>query len=562
MKKIQLMIITAALLGGLCFAACGGSEESSFDYYEDEYDYDFDTDLDYDDTWDDPAPTNTPQPTSTTAPIATPEPTTTPMPTATPTPLVNPALVDKIVGQRWMPNRESLSVPYGVPIEISIDSLTEETATVTYELERLSVYPSECIGLQTDGSRSFVVLECDVTVKGFNLILTSKKQIREFNSVSSSTDKLCTIELNTKDLTTMKCEFMTWDHELTLYEELETKTSDFAEKVIDDISSLASFQEMCAAITKDHKLYLWGNKALDCIADNPVKGTAIEPTFVMDGVKKVYSAVDDAGFIIKDDNSLWGFGRHASLSADNKNNREEYARKIADGVKDVVCGIEVVVLYENGKLGLLKGNMFIQKSRVEAIEDVVDICLGYDYLLALKADGTLWGLGDNRDHQLGMETPKEIQHEFVKLMDDVIAMETNGDNCFVIKSDGSLWAWGDNDYGQLGTWDFYGRKTPVKVMDNVATVHLDGSTVYAITGDGSLYVWGGSSPYSETCHHPVKYENRVIGVVSYFDSLMLVKDDGHLYTMGQNNNHKLGYLTDTKETNKLRLCLKDILLEK
>lgn len=107
MKKMQRMIMTATLLGCLCFAACGGSEESPFDFYEDEYDSVFDTNTDYDDTWDRPVPTNTPQPTATPEPTNTPGPTATPEPTPTPTPLVNPTVLKKIEGQRWMPNIES-----------------------------------------------------------------------------------------------------------------------------------------------------------------------------------------------------------------------------------------------------------------------------------------------------------------------------------------------------------------------------------------------------------------------------------------------------------------------
>lgn len=559
MKKIQRVIMTAALLGGLCFAACGGSEESSFDYYEDEYD--FDTDLDYDDTWDDPAPTNTPRPTATPKPTPTPGPTVTPEPTPTPTPLVNPTVLKKIEGQRWMPNIESYSVPYGIPVEVSIDSITEDTATVTYELISSSVYKSECIGLQYDGSRYFVVLECDVTVKGQNLILTSKKQIREFNSVSNSTDKLCIIELNTKNLTTMKCEFMSWDHELTLYEEVKTQSTDFAEKVIHDMNSLASFQEMCAAITSDHKLYIWGYKALSRYTDSPVGGTAIEPTFVMDGVKKVY-AVGSNGFIIKDDNSLWQFDSRAKLSADSTNTGTGYAKKVADGVKDIACFNELVILHEDGTLELLEGSSYLQKKYVEDISDVVDIRLGSGCLYVLKSDGTLWGLGDNRDNQLGMKTEKTIQYEYVQLMDNVLAIDSSFSSTFVIKSDGSLWAWGDNSHGQLGTWDFFGRTGPVKVLDNAVAVLANYVTTHVITGDGSLYIWGGSSSYSESSSYPVKYASKIVGIETYGDVLMAIKEDGHLYTMGKSNYNKLGYPADNNESKSLKLCLENILIEK
>lgn len=513
-------------------------------------------------------PTLTPTPTST--PTPTPTPTSTPTPTPTPTPLLTEEICEKLTGQKWKMEEEPYRTDYGEPLAIIIESIDRETATVKYIINQYSVYKSECIGLQYEDGNYFVMLECDIKENMDNgtIVLTSKKQDREFNSLSNSKDPLCVIEMKASDVKNMTCTFYGWERELAMVEPLPEISVAYQGTIYDDLNTIAVFDEMAAAVTKDHKLWLWGYRALNYVADNPVKGTAVEPTVVLEGVKEIYPGSWEGGMVIMEDNSLWGFGDYSdyavwdeSLSYSERNARKDYVNKIADNVKSVSCdgGITAYVR-EDGTVVVLEDSSSCSKSRVEKITNVKELYCANTYVLALKEDGTLWGLGDNRDEVLGIEGNAEYLTSYVQIMSDVASVEMGGGNTFVIKTDGSLWGWGSNGSGQLGVWDFADRKTPVKIMDSVEAVNYHSATVYAITKDASLYAWGGSGPISDKRNHPVECMSDVIGVDADWGVLMVVKTDGSLYTAGNNSNKQLGYLTDEKETDKLKKCLDDILL--
>ena len=92
-------------------------------------------------------------------------------------------------------------------------------------------------------------------------------------------------------------------------------------------------------------------------------------------------------------------------------------------------------------------------AQVDGITGVTAIGAGYDYSLALKNDGTVWGWGSNRFGQLGQgsATPPEAQFPLqVQGLAGVMAIAAGGWHALALKSDGTLWAWGYNFAGELG----------------------------------------------------------------------------------------------------------------
>jgi len=123
--------------------------------------------------------------------------------------------------------------------------------------------------------------------------------------------------------------------------------------------------------------------------------------------------------------------------------------------------------------------------------------------LALCADGTLAGWGDNSSGQLGngsttaSNVPVAVSTAGVLSGKSVIAISAGSSDCLARCSDGTLAAWGGNAYGQLGNGSTTASNVPVAV--NVAGV-LAGRTVAAIAkgsghslarcSDGTLAAWG------------------------------------------------------------------------
>ena len=492
----------------------------------------------------------------------------TPTPTPTPTPLLNPEVCEKLTGQTWkLESVNKTNRGYGEPKEIIIDSISPESAKVTYVVNTGTV-DGDCMGLQYEDGKYYLELECDVkeSTRG-SIILTSKKQMREFHAYSNKKDPLCVIEIYPSKIESMACTFYSWERELVLVEKLPEIGKEYSGTIYGRLDSIGLFQEMSAAVTKDHELYMWGYKALNYVADNPIKGTAIEPTLVAEGVIKVFPG-SNSGFVIKEDNSLWGFNDYSeyavwdeSLDFYERLDREPYLNKIADNVKTVTCdGSIIAYVREDGTVVVLEDAFACSKSEIEKITNVKKICSGHNFVLVLKEDGTLSGLGDNREEVLGIEDKEDYQKSYVQIMSDVADVEVSSGTTFVVKTDGSLWGWGSNSSGQLGQWDFADRKLPVKIMDDVAAISYDGGTIYAITKDAALYIWGGAGPISDTSNHPKKYVSNVVAAEENMGVLMVVKGDGILYTAGYNGNKQLGYLTDDSRTEKLRKCLENILL--
>ena len=99
-----------------------------------------------------------------------------------------------------------------------------------------------------------------------------------------------------------------------------------------------------------------------------------------------------SGFAVKQDGNLWAWGRVTFTGS-----------------------IRVGTLFH----ALARG---LDEPRI-ILEDVSAVSVGFSHIMALKNDGTLWGLGNNRAGQLGTGTTNQA-NEFTHIMDDVISVST------------------------------------------------------------------------------------------------------------------------------------------
>ena len=87
------------------------------------------------------------------------------------------------------------------------------------------------------------------------------------------------------------------------------------------------------------------------------------------------------------------------------------------------------------------------------------------HTIALKADGSLWGWGENLLGNLGDGTstnkssPVSVvgNHSFIDIS---AAFRTS----HALKSDGTVWSWGTNQHFQLGTGDILAVVSPVQCL--------------------------------------------------------------------------------------------------
>ena len=287
-------------------------------------------------------------------------------------------------------------------------------------------------------------------------------------------------------------------------------------------------------------------------------------------------------------------------------------QKIMSGVVkvDIKDSRNTVILKEDGTLWRLDGDVWVDGRSefvpIGVMSDVIDVSMGYNHIMILKSDHTLWTVGGNEYGQLGDGT-KITGKIPTKVMSDVVKMEAGNGTSFAIKSDGSLWAFGWNslDIGwgsvsMLGDGSCVDKWSPIKIMDGVSSVAASSYHVLAVKDNGSVYSWGMNNDgqlgvgrvitYSNTplfvmangtqvansnqtsfvltsdkglwafgangCavygdgtttdrNLPIQTQSGVLAVSTYGNHMVMLKNDGKFYGTGWNTNAVLGDTVNT-----------------
>lgn len=117
-----------------------------------------------------------------------------------------------------------------------------------------------------------------------------------------------------------------------------------------------------------------------------------------------------------------------------------------------------------------------------------------NHTVALKADGTLWGWGDNSFGQIGdgsllsRNVPVRIGAD-----SEWATVVAGFYHTVALKTDGSLWTWGDNTKGQLGdSLSSASRSLPARIGTgtNWTAIAAGDFHTLALKADGTLWAWG------------------------------------------------------------------------
>lgn len=276
---------------------------------------------------------------------------------------------------------------------------------------------------------------------------------------------------------------------------------------------------------------------------------------------------------IKDNGTLWAWG-------------DNYAGTLGDGTTDdksspiqigsdtnwsfISCGNNHTAAIKtdgtlwiwgsnyNYQLGTNNASTVWKSSPVQTSiggNDWVSVSCGYGHTVALKSNGTMWTWGYGNNGQLGDDQTGDRSHPIMNNYgEDTWSKINAGYNCtFGIKNDGTLWSFGLNAYGRLGDGTSQNRSSPVQVLGSGTWKQVSAyqSTV-GIKQDGTLWTWGygsnGQLGNNNTvdCSSPIQ---TVMGGSEWHqcssgqDFNAAIRNDGTLWTWGDNNNGQLGDLT-------------------
>ncbi|MDO7874720.1 IPT/TIG domain-containing protein [Hymenobacter sp. ASUV-10] len=219
-----------------------------------------------------------------------------------------------------------------------------------------------------------------------------------------------------------------------------------------------------------------------------------------------------------------------------------------------------------GKLRLLT-IFFLSLSAALARAQTDVLAVGNYNLLAVHADGTLWGSGSNADGRLGDGTttdralPVQIGNStaWQQLSSNGgpagnfgtggARFSPNPGYILALQADGSLWGWGSNDYGRLV---YAGGNRPQLIDAGPWACVAAGETHgVGVRADGTLWAWGsnwggilGNNDPGSTANYvlPIQIDTATnwASVSAGPQFTLALRTDGTLWSWGQSSDGQLG----------------------
>ena len=149
-----------------------------------------------------------------------------------------------------------------------------------------------------------------------------------------------------------------------------------------------------------------------------------------------------------------------------------------------------------GQLG--DGTAASKSSPVSVVGGFTDWCqvsTGLYHALGVRTNGTLWAWGRNYCGILGDNTTvsKSSPVSVVGGFNDWCQVSAGWGHTSAVRTNGTLWAWGRNDYGRLGTNSITHRSSPVSVVGGFTDwcqVSSSCNMTIAVRTNGTAWAWG------------------------------------------------------------------------
>jgi alpha-tubulin suppressor-like RCC1 family protein len=216
------------------------------------------------------------------------------------------------------------------------------------------------------------------------------------------------------------------------------------------------------ALKTDNTIWAWGQNDGYQIGNGTCCSDVLNPIQISSATdwKMICSSYARAGFALKNNGTLWGWGTNFS-----------------------------------GMLGPSNVSVRQYPTQLNLDTDWKIISSGQSHILAIKNNGSLWGWGsgdygesgDNLPANYFRDTPNQVGSD-----NNWKFIATGVDTSFGIKTDGTLWAWGLNDVGQLGDGTTTNQLQPIQIGNdtNWESVSAGYQHVVALKTNGAVFTWG------------------------------------------------------------------------
>jgi alpha-tubulin suppressor-like RCC1 family protein len=150
----------------------------------------------------------------------------------------------------------------------------------------------------------------------------------------------------------------------------------------------------------------------------------------------------------------------------------------------------------DGQLG--DGSTAQRSTPIKVLDGVATMSAGSAHTLVRKADGSLWGTGQNGEGELGDGTTTSSL-VFLTALEGAPGIEwlsAGSAHSLALSTGGEIFTTGSNDHGQVGDGTTLDRSLPVRmallesVVDIAAGIGIYHPHSAALTADGRIWTWG------------------------------------------------------------------------
>ncbi|THF81683.1 RCC1 domain-containing protein [Cohnella fermenti] len=237
---------------------------------------------------------------------------------------------------------------------------------------------------------------------------------------------------------------------------------------LSNVRQIAAGDEFAIAVLQDGSLMAWGKNVYGELGSFPTATTTLTPTKLtgISNVKQVSIGYKFVTALLQDGTMMtWGYNDQGQLGNGNTTNSS------------------VPTLISTGTL---------------SGQRITQIVAGYNFVLALLANGAVSSWGDGAQGQLGNNATIDSKIPIlVSGLSNVRYISAGMYSSVAVLNDDTIMTWGHNGYGQLGTGDTATKLVPtlVPIDSRVSHAYNGYYNTFIVDYDSNVYAAGYNSSY-------------------------------------------------------------------